>query len=114
MDSPHQNLAHPAEEAAKTDVLLAAEMACSAADFPQHQAARTEVEETAYSVGGTVGSLGEVEERRGHREEEALEEAFRVLLGQVGPQTREDLEGRMEGKEEVARRLHCRAWARVP
>jgi hypothetical protein len=114
VDSAHQSLAHPAAEAAKTDVLLGVEMACSAVDFPQHQAVRTEAEETACSAAGMVGSLEEVEDRLGHREEEALEEAFHVLLGQVGPQIQEDRVGRMEEREGVARRGHCRAWARVP
>jgi hypothetical protein len=114
VDSAHQNLAHPAAEAAKTDVLLGVEMACSAVDFPQHQAARTEAEETACSAAGMVGSLEEVEDRLGRRKQEALEEAFRVLLGQVGPQIQEDRVGRMEGREEVARRGQCPTRARVP
>jgi len=115
MDSVHQNLAHPAAEAAKTDVLPGAETACSAVDCPQHQPARTEEEEeTACSVAGRVGSLEEVGDRFVRREEEALEEAFRVLLGQVDPQIQEDRVGRMEGREEVVRCLQFPTWARVP
>lgn len=114
LDSAHQNLARPAVEVVKTDVRPAAEMACSAADFPQHPEARTEVEETACSAEGTAGFLEEAEGRRGRREEAALEEAFHVLLVLLGPQHRGDQAGRTEGKEVVVRRLRCRAEARVP
>ena len=109
LDYAHQNLAHPAAGAAKTDAGPVVEMTCSAADFPQQQAARTEVEETACLAVGMVGFLEEGEERRDRREEEALEEAFRVLL-----KTQEDQAGRTEGMEEVGHRLCCRPWARVP
>lgn len=113
LDSAHQNLAHhPAVEAVKTDLRPAVEMACSAADFLQHQAARTEVEETACLAAGMAFLEGE-EERCG-REEAALEEAFRVLLGLGDPQTRGEQVGRTEGKEEVVHRLCCQAWGRAP
>ena len=108
-NSAHQNLAQPAVAVVKTDVRRAAEMACSAADFPQHQEARTEMEGTACSAEGTAGFLQEGEGRRGHREEVALEEAFHVRLVLWGPQHRGDQAGRTEGKEVVVRRLRCRA-----
>jgi len=109
LDSAHQNLAHPAAEVVKTDVRPAAEMACSAADFPQHPEARTEVEETACSADGTAGFPEEEEGRRGRREEVALEEAFHVLLVLSGPQNRGEQAGRTEGKEVVVRRRRCLA-----
>ena len=112
LDSVHQKLAH--SEAVKMDVRPAVEAVCLAADFPQCQVVRTEVEEKAYSVVGMACFLEEGEERRGHREEVALGEAFHVLLGLEGPQTQVDQLGRTEGKEEVDRRLCCRAWAQAP
>lgn len=104
LDSAHQNPADPAVKVAKMDVRLVAEMAYSVVDFPQHQVARTEVEETACLEVETAGFLEGEEGHRGHREVVALEEAFHVLLELEGLQNLADLVGRTEGREEVVRR----------